>query len=171
MTIFLLGFMGCGKSYIGQVLAQELGYDFVDLDAAIESAEGKKIIEIFDMKGEAEFRIIESAMLKKIFKENTVISTGGGTPCFADNLEWMKSNGLTVFLNPSIDIISERLKAEKSQRPLIAFVPDDELKNHIYKLYLQRLPYYEAADLSIAAVGEEDILKVIIEAVGQIELL
>lgn len=171
MTIFLLGFMGCGKSYIGQVLAQNLGYDFVDLDAAIESAEGKKIIEIFDSVGEAAFRKIETAMLHKSYRENTVISTGGGTPCFADNLEWMKSKGLTVFLNPSIDIISDRLKTEKSQRPLIAAVLDDELKNHIYKLYLQRLPYYEAADLSIAAVGEEDILKVIIEAVGQIELL
>jgi shikimate kinase len=170
MTIFLLGFMGCGKSYIGQVLAQNLGYDFVDLDAAIESAEGKKIIEIFDSVGEAAFRKIETAMLQKIYKENTVISTGGGTPCFADNMSWMKSRGLTVFLNPSIDIISDRLKTEKSQRPLIAAVPDDELKNHIYKLYLQRLPHYEAADLSIAAEGEEDILKVIIEAVGQIEL-
>jgi shikimate kinase len=171
MTIFLLGFMGCGKSYVGRALAQKMGYDFIDLDAAIESAEEKKIIEIFDMKGEAAFRKIETAMLQKIYKDNTVISTGGGTPCFADNLEWMKIKGLTVFLNPSIDIISDRLKTEKSQRPLIAAVPDDELKNHIYKLYLQRLPYYEAADLSIAAVGEEDILKVIIEAVGQIELL
>lgn len=170
MTIFLLGFMGCGKSYIGQVLAQNLGYDFVDLDAAIESAEGKKIIEIFDSVGEAAFRKIETAMLQKIYKENTVISTGGGTPCFADNISWMKSKGLTVFLNPSIDIISDRLKTEKSKRPLIADVPDELLKEHIYKLYLQRLHYYEAADLSIAAEGEEDILKIIIEAVGQIEL-
>ena len=171
MTIFLLGFMGCGKSYVGRALAQKMGYDFIDLDAAIESAEGKKIIEVFEMKGEVAFRKIETAMLKKIYKDNTVISTGGGTPCFTDNLEWMKSKGLTVFLNPSIDVISDRLKTEKSQRPLIAAVQDEELKNYIYKLYLQRLPYYEAADLSIAAEGEEDILKVIIEAVGQIELL
>jgi shikimate kinase len=170
MTIFLLGFMGCGKSYIGQVLAQNLGYDFVDLDAAIESAEGKKIIEIFDSVGEAAFRKIETAMLQKIYKENTVISTGGGTPCFADNMSWMKSRGLTIFLNPSIDIISDRLKTEKSKRPLIADVPDEALKEHIYKLYLHRLPCYEMADLSIEAENEQDILKVIIEAVDQLDI-
>jgi len=170
MTIFLLGFMGCGKSYVGRALAQKIGYDFIDLDTAIEAAEDKKIVEIFNIKGEAAFRTIETAMLHEIYKKNTIISTGGGTPCFADNMNWMKSSGLTVFLNPSIEIISERLKSEKSQRPLISAVPDKELKNHIYKLYIQRLPYYEAADLTIEAEHEEDILKVIIEAVGQIEL-
>jgi shikimate kinase len=170
MTIFLIGFMGCGKSYVGQALADKLGFNFIDLDSEIEASAGKKIIDIFNDEGEAVFRTMETDTLHKIYKENTVISTGGGTPCFADNMSWMKSRGLTVFLNPSIDIISDRLKTEKSQRPLIAAVPDDELKNHIYKLYLLRLPHYEAADLSIAAEGEEDILKVIIEAVGQIEM-
>ena len=171
MTIFIIGFMGCGKTYVGQALAEKLGYYFIDLDSAIEASAKKKIVDLFNDEGEAVFRTMETDTLHKIYKENTVISTGGGTPCFADNMSWMKSRGLTVFLNPSIDIISDRLKTEKSQRPLIAAVPDDELKNHIYKLYLQRLPHYEAADLSIAAEGEEDILKVIIEAVGQIELL
>jgi shikimate kinase len=169
MTIFLIGFMGCGKSYVGQALADKLGYYFIDLDSAIEASAGKKIIDIFNDEGEAVFRTMETDTLHKIYRENTVISTGGGTPCFADNMSWMKSRGLTIFLNPSIDIISERLKKEKSKRPLIAAVPDDELKNHIYKLYLQRLPYYGAADLSIAAEGEEDILKVIIEAVDQLK--
>jgi shikimate kinase len=169
MTIFLIGFMGCGKTYVGQALADKLGFNFIDLDSAIEASAGKKIIDIFNDEGEAVFRTMETDTLHKIYRENTVISTGGGTPCFADNMSWMKSRGLTIFLNPSIEIISERLKTEKSQRPLIAAVPDDELKNHIYKLYLQRLPYYEAADLSIAAEGEEDILKVIIEAVDQLK--
>ena len=171
MTIFLIGFMGCGKTYVGQVLAEKLGYYFIDLDSAIEASAKKKIVDLFNDEGEAVFRTMETDTLYKIYRENTVISTGGGTPCFADNLEWMKIKGLTVFLNPSIDIIIDRLKTEKSQRPLIAAVQDEELKNYIYKLYLQRLPYYEAADLSIAAEGEEDILKVIIEAVGQIEML
>ena len=170
MTIFLIGFMGCGKTYVGQALAEKLGYYFIDLDSAIEASTEKKNVDIFNVEGEAVFRTMETDTLHKILRENTVISTGGGTPCFADNMSWMKSKGLTVFLNPSIDIISDRLKTEKSKRPLIADVPDEALKEHIYNLYLHRLPCYAEADLSIEAENEQDILKVIMEAVGQIEL-
>ena len=161
--------MGCGKTYVGQTLAEKLGFNFIDLDSAIEASAGKKIIDIFNDEGEAVFRTMETDTLPKIYRENTVISTGGGTPCFADNMSWMKSRGLTIFLNPSIDIISDRLKTEKSKRPLIADVPDEALKEHIYKLYLHRLPCYEMADLSIEAEKEQDILKVIIEAVDQLK--
>jgi shikimate kinase len=170
MTIFLIGFMGCGKTYVGQALADKLGFNFIDLDSAIEALAEKKIIDIFNNEGEAVFRTMETDTLHKIFRENMVISTGGGTPCFADNMSWMQSKGLTIFLNPSIEIISERLKKEKSKRPLIANVPDEALKEHIYKLYLHRLPFYQMADLSIEAEKEQDILKVIIEAVDQVDI-
>jgi shikimate kinase len=169
MTIYLIGFMGCGKTYVGQILARKLGYFFIDMDSCIEAESGKIIADIFKTEGEDHFRELEKNILHKISRENTVVSTGGGTPCFYDNMDFMKKNGLTVFLNPSIEIIVERLKNEKDKRPLIAHISDEELNNYAYKLYLKRLPFYEKADLSIEAENEEDILNVILSLVKQLK--
>ena len=98
--IFLIGFMGCGKSTFGKKLANKLGYEFIDLDALIEATYNKSINEIFEFEGENEFRIKESKVLKTIIsKQNIVVATGGGTPCYSSNLDVMISNGLQNLFN------------------------------------------------------------------------
>src|SRR5437773_11285939 len=97
--IFLMGFMGSGKTFFGKQLAQLLNYEFIDLDELIGKNEGATIAEIFFSKGEAYFRSKESSLLKSLSQnENAVIATGGGTPCFHDNMKWMNEHGITVYL-------------------------------------------------------------------------
>lgn len=119
--IFLIGLMGSGKSYWGQQLSRHFGYPFVDLDKGIEAAEQKNISEIFEQKGEDFFRQKEKQILHQLNEDylKCVMSCGGGTPCFFDNMEWMKKNGIVIWLHPPIEILAERLIANKETRPLI----------------------------------------------------
>lgn len=143
--------MGSGKSTVGQQLAKALGADFLDLDELIETAENQTIANIFALKGEHFFREIESHHLKTIHENEhpKVIATGGGTPCFFDNMDWMNENGTTIFLNPSVDILFDRLKAETEHRPILAGKTDGNLRQFITEKLNSRLHFYQKAKIVI----------------------
>ena len=157
MIVFLIGFMGSGKSFYAKGLSEYLHVPFVDLDQFIEEEQAISISEIFEKMGESAFRTLESVAIKQVYADLLttnaekrhkndilgVISCGGGTPCFNENMEWMNAHGLTIWINPSEDIILERLLKEKKTRPLIASLSDDALKDFIHQKLLDRKPTYE----------------------------
>ena len=113
-NIYMLGMPSSGKSTLGRQLAKELNYDFIDLDKRIEVIEGKRIPEIFSIEGEEYFRKVESEQLRKIPSDNKlVIATGGGTPCFNDNMAFIKSSGISIFLDVAPDNLEERMWASR----------------------------------------------------------
>lgn len=148
MKIFLVGFMGCGKSYVARSLAPKLNMEVVDLDQFIVEQTGRSIPEIFEKEGEAAFRNIEQAQLHRLGDcNNTIISTGGGAACFFDNMEWMNAQGITVFLDVSVPLLVERLQTSKTKRPLIEGKNTEELEMFIAKKLAIRRPFYEQAQL------------------------
>jgi shikimate kinase len=153
--IFLLGFMGSGKTYWGKRLAAALEVEFIDLDQYIEKEESKSVPEIFAGQGEAGFRALERAHLRSLADARGVISTGGGTPCFFDNLDWMKSVGTTLHLKVPLAVLCERLGRQRAKRPLLAQLDDAELPVFVEKMLLQRAPFYERADAAIDLLEDE----------------
>lgn len=152
MRIFLVGYMGSGKSSIGPVVAQELGLRFVDLDRAIEEKYGKDIATIFTNEGEARFREIEQLMLNEWLKQDDyVMATGGGTPSYADNMDKMCDAGITIYLKLSTETLFDRLKADIGNRPLLQGKVDHELFNFIHDTLLEREPYYLDAQYRVKA--------------------
>jgi shikimate kinase len=149
MKIFLLGFMGSGKTYWGQQLAQKMNLPFFDLDAVVALTGGKTVTEIFSEQGEEYFRYQEKAALEKLIEENDafVISTGGGTPCFFNNLDLMKDSGTTIWLNTPVAVLLQRLSKEKQHRPLLKNIDDDDLRQTIIKKLGTRKIYYEQAHI------------------------
>lgn len=144
--IFLIGYMGAGKTTIGKALAREMNLDFYDLDWYIEDRFRKKIPQIFAEKGEEGFREMERNMLHETGEfENVVISCGGGTPCFFDNVDFMNEKGDTVFLSASPAVLKEHLLMGKSQRPLIQGKSPEELEVYIKESLQTRLPFYTKA--------------------------
>jgi len=150
MRIFLVGYMGCGKSSLGRELSHRLGVSFIDLDLFIETRYQKTIPEIFMEFGEAGFREKERICLLEVSSfENVVIAVGGGAPCFYDNMEKMKENGLCVFLDVEEKEIVSRLKKSKQERPLIYGKSDEELNSFVFEMIKKRRPYYEKAQYVI----------------------
>lgn len=148
LQIYLIGYMGAGKTTIGRQLASKLSLNFIDLDLFIENRYSKTINQIFKEYGEAYFREIESNILKEIATfENVVISTGGGTPCFFDNIDVMKNNGITVYLETSPGILTKRLSPCKEKRPLIKDKNDEDLMLYIESNLKERIPFYEKSHL------------------------
>jgi shikimate kinase len=146
--LFLVGFMGAGKTYRGQRLAAALDRSFLDMDEEIVRQSGKTIPEIFAESGEAGFRAIERQVLRsEAVLQAGVVATGGGLPCFFDNMDWMKARGQVIWLDVPPAVLAERLRPEKAKRPLLAEVPDEDLESFIEKLLEQRRPYYEQANL------------------------
>ena len=148
--IFLIGMMGAGKTYWAQKMAKWnkcVGYD---LDALIEMNEEKTIAEIFEEEGEEYFRKVEAKILRW-FKEKKkfIIATGGGTPCFQENMSWMKKEGLVIWLDPSLEVLVNRLSLEKQQRPLIASLNDNEIAAFIENKLVERHSYYAQAHYRI----------------------
>ena len=138
--------MGAGKTTIGKVLAKELGMQFYDLDWYIEGRMHKTIPQIFAERGEEGFRQIEHNMLHEVAEfEDVIISCGGGTPCFFDNIDYMNSVGETVFLDVDIRVLFRRLKIAKQQRPLLDGKSDEELMQFIQEALQNRLPFYTRA--------------------------
>ena len=150
MKIYLVGFMGCGKTKLGRSLADFLKMDQIDLDGFIEESMFMTIAEIFSKHGEEKFREIERQKLIEVSSfDNVIISTGGGAPCFFDNMKIMNSTGTTVFLNPSIKKLADRLTLAKTERPLIKGLNREELEVFIAHKLEQRLPFYEQAKFNI----------------------
>ena len=153
-TIFLIGYMGAGKSVVGRLLSQINGFNFYDLDEYIEAKEGKKVSEIFNENNEVYFRKIENKYLKEIslLKENKIISTGGGTPCFQNNFEIINesSNSTSIYLKANIDLLVKRLRNSINSRPLISHLTDDyKLKEFIRKHLFERSYYYEKSKIKL----------------------
>lgn len=157
MKIFLIGFMGAGKTHWGRLLSQKISIPFFDLDEQVTSHAGKTIAEIFASEGEEQFRLQEKDALHIITEshESFVMACGGGSPCYFNNIEYMKQAGITVWLNTSPDILYSRLVAEKNARPLIKELSDEQLKRFISKKFSDRKIYYEQADI---IVEEEPLL-------------
>lgn len=130
--IFIIGFMGSGKSTLGRALGRATGRTFIDLDNYIEQRFHANVRDIFASRGEEGFRDIERRMLREVSQfEDVIVACGGGTPCFYDNMEVMNAAGLTVMLDVSIDRLHSRLCLGRRRRPLIAAMTDDELRAYI----------------------------------------
>lgn len=155
--IFLIGYMGAGKTTIGQQLATRLGYKFLDMDHVIEEKMQQSVSQIFSEKGEEEFRRLERECLDKISTEqNVVVATGGGAPCFYDNMERMNAYGLTVYLCLSPEQLQERLElSHKNKRPLLAQREGKELLDFIRQNLSEREPFYRKATLVVSGTDEE----------------
>lgn len=156
MKIFLIGFMGSGKSHWGNVLSKKLSIPFFDLDEKIEEHAGETIPQIFAQHGEEQFRLLEKEVLYLLTEshESFVMATGGGTPCFYNNIDYLKKNGTVVWFNCSVDCLYQRLVKEKDKRPLIRSVDDDQLKSFIVKKFSNRKIFYQQADV---VINEDDI--------------
>ena len=144
MKYFIVGYMASGKSTFGKELAKDKGLPFLDLDECVESREGRSISEIFAKEGEEYFRKREREILHEICNEadEFVLATGGGTPCFFDNMDYMNQAGTTVFLNTSPLVIVDRLKRQRADRPLLAMYSDDEFEFFVREHLESRLSFY-----------------------------
>lgn len=151
MRIYLIGFMGSGKSHWGKLLSARLTLPFFDLDKQITEEEGKSIVEIFEEKGEEYFRMMEKETLYILSEshESFVMACGGGTPCYFNNIDYMNNNGITVWLNTRMDVLFNRLLDEKEARPLLRNLTDAQLKQFILKKFSERRIYYEQANLVV----------------------
>ena len=150
MKIFIIGFMGSGKSTCGKELAAKLGLKFLDLDEQIAAETGRSVGELFDKDGEEEFRRLENNALKALLdKDEMVIAAGGGTPCYFNNMELMNRNGITVYLKMSVDSLVERLSASTADRPLIRNMKGEELKNFITLNLENRENFYLQAQFKV----------------------
>ncbi len=152
MRIFLLGFMGSGKSHWGRLWATAHNFNFIDLDEELEKHEQKTVAEIFETRGEDYFRQKETILLRSLTAQsNSIVSCGGGTPCFFDNMAWMNKNGLTIFLEASTQFILKNIKNEKDKRPLIKDKDDAEIIFFIDQKLKERQPYYSKAKIIFPA--------------------
>lgn len=150
--IFLIGYMGAGKTTMGKSLAQVMGLEFIDLDNWIEARQHKTIKEIFAEVGEEGFRKLERAGLEEVSTyENVILSLGGGTPCFFDNMEVVNRAGTSVYLKPSEEVLLKRLIKGKHKRPLLADKSDDEILQVIREQLAWREPYYLKANITFEA--------------------
>lgn len=172
-SIILIGFMGAGKTTIGHALAKCLDMQFYDLDWYIEMRFHRTVAQIFEERGEEGFRELEHNMLHEVAEfENVIISCGGGTPCFFDNMEYMNSLCNTVYLKASPEVLAAHLKMGKVVRPLIAGKNEEELIDYIRETLAKREPYYMKAkhimDINLLNSKErvEDSIALLREVLG-----
>lgn len=153
MKVFLIGFMGCGKTYWGKRLSEKLQLPFFDLDAKIEEHEGRPIPQIFGEEGEEYFRLLEKDVLHLLCEnhESFVMACGGGTPCFFNNIDYLKKQGTVVWINCSVDCLFQRLVHEKNNRPLIRDLSDAALRSYITKKFSDRKIFYQQAHVTISS--------------------
>ena len=156
----IIGMPGSGKSTMAKFLCSQISLSFYDLDLEIEKNEGKNIREIFKENGENYFREIETLTLKKIIKEknNFILATGGGTPCFNDNMNLINKYGISIFLDTSLDILKERI-ARNNKRPL--FNSSDNLKKDLSDLLNLRNPFFSLSNHTIKDNNREETLSII----------
>ena len=148
-NIYLLGFMGVGKSVTGRLLAEKLNRQFFDTDDLIETRAGKPITKIFEQDGDEQFRQLETSVLKEVAEENnSVISCGGGIVMRDENMDLIRKSGRSVFLNASLDRLLERL-GDSTERPLLNGLSDEEERKKIKEILALRLPIYQSADITL----------------------
>lgn len=148
-SIYLLGFMGAGKTTVGKRLAKQLDYEFVDLDQLVRTLAGMTINDMFHKAGEQSFRKLEQTALKQLKgRERLVIATGGGTPCYYDNMDRMRENGYTIYLKAKPLTLMKRLRNDRAGRPLLrGLETDEQLLDFITRTLEQRKPFYHRAHL------------------------
>ncbi|MBF0650917.1 shikimate kinase [Dysgonomonas sp. GY75] len=170
--IFLIGYMGAGKTTAGKELAKVLELEFIDLDHFIQARYQKTVSQLFQDVGEGEFRKIESSVLKEVGEfENVVISTGGGTPCFFDNMEYMNKTGTTVYLNAAPEALAARLNTCKEKRPLIKDKNEEELFAFVVESLEKRNPYYTQAQIIFETeelVNRDDVNKYVQQLIDKL---
>ena len=151
LKVFLIGFMGCGKTHWGRQLAEAMGVPFFDLDEKLAEKEGKAITQIFADEGEEYFRLLEKDALHLLTEshETFIMACGGGTPCFYNNIDYMNAQGTTVWINCSVECLHKRLVKERSTRPLIKELSDNDLRSYIIKKFGDRKIFYQQAGLII----------------------
>ena len=164
--IYIIGFMGSGKSTMGKRLAALMGWQFLDLDEKIEEIAGKTIARIFSEDGEEEFRKIESETLKNLNPvANVIISTGGGTPCHSGNMDYMLEKGITVYLKMTPGQLASRLHDSSAERPLLKNIPDEKLLSFIGDKLCDREQWYSRAGIIVDGLNPEPkLLKSMIES-------
>jgi len=162
--IFLIGYMGAGKTTVGKDLARRTGLSFIDLDGHIEARYHKTVGQIFEEKGESGFREIERKMLQEVGTfENVIISTGGGAPCYSDNMDIMNKTGKTIYLKVSVEELAKRLELCKQTRPVLQGRSGEELKEFIADSLAQRERYYNQAEIVFDAekmLTESDVCSI-----------
>ena len=164
--VFLIGLMGSGKSYWAKKMSKWIKSAGYDLDDLIEMNEEKTIAEIFSEDGEDYFRKTETKLLKW-FKEKKkyVLATGGGAPCFNENMQWMKKEGIVIWLDESLEVLVQRLIKEKEHRPLIAKLNEKQLATFLEEQLTNRFSFYQQANyrVSSAQITESELKKIILK--------
>jgi shikimate kinase len=161
IRIFLIGYMGAGKTTLGNALARSLHISFIDTDQYIEGRFHRSVRDLFAESGEEYFRNIEKNMLREVGEfEDVVISTGGGAPCFFNNMEYMKEMGHTVFLSVSEDVLFNRLKVASHSRPVLQNKTGEELLAFIHDGLAERIPFYSKAQYTFCADNLESISQI-----------
>ncbi len=157
MIVFLIGMPACGKTSMGKRLAKKIKFTSIDLDKHLSAKENESVTKIFNKQGEVFFRELETKYLKEISETdaNTIISVGGGTPCFHNNMQFMLSLGKVFYLETAIETLFLRLK-ESAERPLFAELTDDEIKSKIILLFKQREDFYLQAHYKINTAHKSD---------------
>ena len=160
--IFLIGYMGSGKTTVGQLLAVRLGYRFIDMDKYIEEKQLRTVHQIFIEHGEPKFRLMEQQCLHEIAAINhVVISTGGGAPCFFDNIKYMNNHGVSFYLKLSPEQLAERLEeSHANKRPLLAGRKGEELLHFIREGLTIREPFYSQASFSVTGEIEDTVSRI-----------
>lgn len=151
MKLFLLGLMGSGKTFWKNELAAKLKLTAYDLDQLIVAVEEASIPEIFEREGEIYFRKTEANILKWFGeKKSFVLATGGGTPCFHHNMEWMNQQGITIWLDEPVSVLTERLKNETANRPLLKNLDEEGLQRYLERQLTDRTPFYNLAKIRLS---------------------
>ena len=169
--IFIIGYMGAGKTTVGKALAKELNIEFYDLDWYIEARMRKTVKQIFDEQGEEGFRRIEKNMLHEVGEfENVIVSCGGGTPCFFDNMEFMNQQGETVYLKATPEVLYGHLKMGKTVRPLLLNKTQEEVQVFIKEQLQKRESFYKKAKhtLDVNLIDNYDKIKISVAKVKEL---
>lgn len=162
--VFIVGMPGSGKTFWGCMLNKKLKLPAYDLDTLIEGITEKSIVEIFAEDGEEYFRKAETNMLHLFAEKNQfILSTGGGTPCYNNNMQWMNKNGITIWINEPIEVLHQRLITEKEQRPLMQNMDDSSLKTYLQQKLEERQHFYELATYKITGnnISETNFTEII----------
>ena len=168
--IIIIGYMGAGKTTVGNALSRQLGIPFYDLDWYIETRMRKSVAQIFEERGEEGFRRIEYNMLHEVAEfENVIISTGGGTPCFFDNMDYLNQQGDTIYLKATPDVLYAHLKMGRTVRPLLLNKTPEEMQLFIAEQLAKREPYYSRArhTLNINLLDDHNKINTSVERIRQ----